>query len=29
MLKKIREGDQYFNPKSCEGDEEKYFQNLQ
>ena len=29
MLKKIKEEDQYFNPKSYVGDEEKYFENLQ
>ena len=29
VLRKIKEGDQYFNPKSCVADEEKYFENLQ
>ena len=29
VLKKIKEGDQYFNFKSYVGDEGKYFENLQ
>ena len=29
VLKKIKEGDQYFNFKSYVGDEGKYFENFQ